>query len=439
MVHHIKANDGSSIEVASGDAFSDGGPDTTLLVDADAYLISDNGTGALLIGDWTATINGAVEDLGGSSIGIHAGDGLKLTVGKSGDVSGGVYGVRADDGLTLTNFGVIGGGSEAIFTQNSASHIANAGLLRGDVALNESGATDDTFTDFVKVGKIIKNGKVTGTVTLGDGADHFNGGNNAEKVTDAGGADVYKLGGGNDTYFALNNGAVDGTDVVNGGSGVDTYDASGATHTMFINLDKVDHDLSPYDVGGFEAANTASGTDIAGFLSDTVFGFENVKGGHSDDIIYGNAAANVLEGGDGVNRLFGFGGNDTLIGGANIDGIIGGTGKDILIGGGGADSFAFGSIKDSGVSAATRDVIEDFLPGTDSMNLGKMDANTKVAGNDAFTFIGVHHFHASAGELRESFSDGNTVVSGDVNGDGKADFAITLSGHLLLHGYDFNL
>jgi hypothetical protein len=46
MVHRIRANDSSSIEVASGTAFSDGGPDTTLIVDAGAYLISDNGVGA---------------------------------------------------------------------------------------------------------------------------------------------------------------------------------------------------------------------------------------------------------------------------------------------------------------------------------------------------------------------------------------------------------
>ena len=38
----------------------------------------------------------------------------------------------------------------------------------------------------------------------------------------------------------------------------------------------------------------------------------------------------------------------------------------------------------------------------------------------------------SLGELRESFSGGNTIVSGDVNGDGHADFSFALKGHFLL-------
>jgi hypothetical protein len=40
-----------------------------------------------------------------------------------------------------------------------------------------------------------------------------------------------------------------------------------------------------------------------------------------------------------------------------------------------------------------------------------------------------HH----AGELRYKVSGANTIVSGDVNGDGKADFSIVLKGHILLH------
>jgi hypothetical protein len=106
MVHRIRANDSSSVEVASGAAFTDGGPDTTLIVDAGAYLISDDGVGADLGGNWIVAVNGAVEDLG-NGLGIHAFGSLSLTVGKTGDIDAGVYGIRADEGLTLTNFGVI--------------------------------------------------------------------------------------------------------------------------------------------------------------------------------------------------------------------------------------------------------------------------------------------------------------------------------------------
>jgi hypothetical protein len=44
------------------------------------------------------------------------------------------------------------------------------------------------------------------------------------------------------------------------------------------------------------AANTATGTDISGTVKDSIFGFENAKGGAGTDEIYGSAVANVLDG-----------------------------------------------------------------------------------------------------------------------------------------------
>ena len=63
-----------------------------------------------------------------------------------------------------------------------------------------------------------------------------------------------------------------------------------------------------------------------------------------------------------------------------------------------------------------------------------------IEGSDeAFTLIGVDNFHHVAGELRESFKGTHTFISGDVNGDGKSDFAITLEDRILLHDTDFVL
>ena len=64
---------------------------------------------------------------------------------------------------------------------------------------------------------------------------------------------------------------------------------------------------------------------------------------------------------------------------------------------------------------------------------------TKAGGDQAFKFIGTEKFHGKAGELRFVKDDGDTFVYGDVNGNGKADFAIALDRLLTLTKSDFIL
>ena len=92
------------------------------------------------------------------------------------------------------------------------------------------------------------------------------------------------------------------------------------------------------------------------------------------------------------------------------------------------------------------DHILDFTPGTDRIDLTRIDANTFVGGDQAFRWIGSNAFGgtgaASAGELR-AYQDvnGGWFVEGDVNGDGVADItvALTLQGPLPLGAGDFLL
>jgi serralysin len=84
---------------------------------------------------------------------------------------------------------------------------------------------------------------------------------------------------------------------------------------------------------------------------------------------------------------------------------------------------------------STVDTIKDFHRGSDHIDLRSIDANTKVASDQAFTFIGKAGFHGKAGELR--FADG--IVSGDVNGDRTADFKIKVVGLFALSKGDFYL
>jgi hypothetical protein len=75
----------------------------------------------------------------------------------------------------------------------------------------------------------------------------------------------------------------------------------------------------------------------------------------------------------------------------------------------------------------------------DLLGLGGIDANTAVGGDQMFSFIGAAAFSGVAGQLRAQVGGGATVVSGDVNGDSAADFAIRLTGSHALTGSNFIL
>jgi serralysin len=128
---------------------------------------------------------------------------------------------------------------------------------------------------------------------------------------------------------------------------------------------------------------------------------ENANGGSARDYLVGNAVANKLNGNDGNDVLNGLGGDD------------------ILTGGNGADEFRF-------TDGSGNDRIADFASGVDKINLSEIDADTAVAGNQAFTFIGDAAFGNVAGQLRSYSQGGETLLAGDVDGDGAADFTINL-------------
>ncbi|HYJ84315.1 MAG TPA: M10 family metallopeptidase C-terminal domain-containing protein, partial [Allosphingosinicella sp.] len=142
---------------------------------------------------------------------------------------------------------------------------------------------------------------------------------------------------------------------------------------------------------------------------------------------------------DGFLRLFGGRADDTLKGGANADLIHGNLGADTLVGNGGADVFRFDSTADS--NAGSMDQILDFTPGTDKIDLSRVDANSLAAGDQGFAWIGASAFSGSAGQLRAYQSGGSWIVEGDTNGDGAADLviALTLQGPTPLAAGDFLL
>ena len=159
-----------------------------------------------------------------------------------------------------------------------------------------------------------------------------------------------------------------------------------------------------------------------------------------NDSILGSDGKDTYKTGIGDDDVSGGAGRDVLKGGAGDDVLDGGAGADKLYGGKGADTFVFTVVADSTVKAAGRDVIFDFSRSQgDKIDLQAIDADVALDGDQAFAFIGRKSFSGEAGELRYEKKNGDTLISADIDGDGKADFAIRLDSAINLQGGDFIL
>jgi Ca2+-binding RTX toxin-like protein len=162
------------------------------------------------------------------------------------------------------------------------------------------------------------------------------------------------------------------------------------------------------------------------------------NGTTGSDTLTGTSGNEVINGLGGSDKLSGGSGSDKLSGGSGNDLLSGGTGRDELFGGSGNDTFAF-AVADDSKSSAGIDVIMDFVKGGDKISFSSVDANTKVAGDQAFTFRGMAGFTKSAGEMYVSSANGITKAMGDVNGDGIADIEVRLNGAFSMSASDFLL
>ena len=224
-----------------------------------------------------------------------------------------------------------------------------------------------------------------------EGNDTLDGGNGVDALTGGKGNDVLHGGNGDDQIWGnagndtLHGGV--GADTLAGGAGKDTADYNNSASAVTVNL----------------AAGTGHGGDAEG---DILKSIENVTGSKFNDTLTGNAAGNTLTGGAGA---------DTLSGGA------------------GADTFVFKSIQDTPMGGGDRILDFSSVQG-DRIDLSQIDANTHMAGNQAFTFIGAASFSHTPGELHFT---GN-MLAGDLDGNGTEDFQIHVN-VAILHAHDFIL
>jgi Ca2+-binding RTX toxin-like protein len=253
----------------------------------------------------------------------------------------------------------------------------------------------------------------------GAGADQLNGSTGNDILDGGTGADKMLGGVGNDTYVVDNK-----SDRVEeySGDGMDTV-VSSISWTLNANVENLTFTSSSALTGwGNDVANVMRG----GAGSDTLHGMrgnDSLLGGGGNDNLYSGDGADYMDGGAGKDILKGAAGNDVLKGGG---------GMDRLYGEAGSDSFVFDAVSDSLPGWGKRDSILDFDRGYDRIDLTGIDAKSAVAGNQAFSFIGESSFDHVAGQLRWSHGKGFLLVQGDVNGDGKADFEIQITGTSML-------
>lgn len=175
-------------------------------------------------------------------------------------------------------------------------------------------------------------------------------------------------------------------------------------------------------------------------LGDGTDLYDGHLGHHRTGIINGEGGADTIYGGAEADTIFGAAGNDRLAGYGGNDYFRGHDGADLMTGGLGADTFDLRTKFDSGTTVTTEDCITDFSHAQgDKISLSAIDAKTGGLSNDAFKFIGGAAFTHVQGQLHSVISGGNTYVSGDIDGNGVADFTIRLDHALTLVTADFFL
>jgi Ca2+-binding RTX toxin-like protein len=152
-----------------------------------------------------------------------------------------------------------------------------------------------------------------------------------------------------------------------------------------------------------------------------------LPGPHQDGLEHGTINADVFigtnfkdryDGGQGADYISGGNGSDVLEGSSGKDTLIGGNGDDILRGGTGADLFVWKTAAEASGAPGLVDQITDFQTGYDKIDLS--------------AFMGGGHFNGVgplvAGDGKQvAYDKAHSMLLGDVNGDGVADFQIYLN------------
>jgi Ca2+-binding RTX toxin-like protein len=396
-------------------------------------LVAGYYTGYMDGGDGNDTIDGRLSQYLQAVIGGAGDDTLYTNTNTFATAYGG------DGNDTIYAHGAIFGdaGNDIIYIQQSYYGGTVRGGIGDDTIYAASGGSTAVF------------GEDGADTLIGSAnADTLNGDAGNDRVVGGGGLNVLYGGAGNDR-FELD--ASDNGTVIDGGADVDTLAVSGAVTIggNFLGIEAVELSSGTLTLSGSQfntgiAANaqfTGTGTLVVNMQPGFSFlassrSFAStvatvVNGSSGNDIIklgLGASTGNTVNSGDGVDQIRGSNGVDTINGGNSNDKILSLGGADVLTGGGGNDQFRYFAESDSG-TGANADRITDFTIGGDRLNFLLIDADTAIAGDQAFNFVGTAAFaNTGVGQIRYATSGADLLVQADVNGDGVADMEIILQG-----------
>jgi len=326
-------------------------------------------------------------------------------------------------------------GGKAALTTYLAAHSTDTALVTSATAHFATAATLTVNAINTVIAQVI-------TITGGANADYLAVDSTKSTIIQGGAGNDQLIGGGlgNNTLVG---GAGDDTFYVRSARDTVSEDANGGTDLVWSSVDYVlgnnVEQLFLQDGARVGTGNALDNRIVGQDGNDTITGLggndllqgnggnDSIDGGVGNDTIYLGAGNDTGVGGDGVEFIAAGAGNDSISGGAGNDTLQAESGVDTISGGLGADVFVFidGDLSNS----TTTDHITDFSSAQgDHIALGSMDANTLKAGDQAFSFIGTQAFHKVAGELRFEVVSGSSVLMGDTNGDGTADFRLWVDG-----------
>jgi len=362
-------------------------------------------------GDSITELSGQGTDTVNSTIAYTLGANLEnLTLLGAGNIAG--------TGNTLDNV-ITGNGGTNVLTGLAGNDIIDGGA-GGDTMVG--GIGDDTY--------YVDNVKDVVTELTGEGTDTvyssitYTLGTNLENLTLTGTKAISAIGNASNNILIGN----DANNTLNGGAGIDTMTGHGGDDIYMV--DNAGDVVVEVANEGIDTVNSSITYTLGSNLENlTLTGTSAING-------TGNELDNVLIGNSGNNTLIGGAGSDTLYGADGNDIINGGAGLDFLQGGAGANTFVFSALTDSGTTIDTADEIQDWLTGN-KIDLSAIDANSTVAGDQAFTIDTDGSF--SAGEISLTQVGNDLVVSLNTNADSNPEMVFIVNFVSSLSSSDFIL